>query len=420
MKRGINQLHLELSIFKIGREVRAKFASNSFLLKNGIIMKTVSTINVALMIVSVCVAILAVIISVAVVILFVQQDQLLESQNAELKKQIRKLQEQVQQAANPNKKTTRNQLVEILYDEKKTEHALLEPLSETVKKRVPAANERLRRDAALDFVKLEYEAGKRWRDMDLSNAFLSGVDLNFYELKRLKINGALERSDFSNADLRNSSFRNTNLYGSNFKGADLQRADLFGAELEDSAFSGANMNKANLGSVNAVGASFIETQLAGVNFYAANLEGAYFWDSHLEGARFWRAHLEDAAMSRAFLEQAEFREAHMEEIVLSGANLEGASFANARMENADLRGAYLAGANFYGTSLEGAMVDSPDWIKNLRHLDPPVKHFRFDDWSLIKDENDFDGKFFMLRGPVVAKKPAIKISEFSEKNEIGK
>ncbi len=330
-------------------------------------------------------------------------------QQAALQQQISVLQQQLKQQAQPDQFTPRNQLIAILFDARADDPERKEPQNKLTphhkQKRVPAFNERLRRDAALEFVKLEYDAGKRWHEIDLSNAFLSGVNLSRHELIKLNIKDALIRSNFCDADLRSANFRNSSFGSTNFKRADLARADFSGAEMEGVVFSGANLDKANLISVHAEGASIIQAQARGANFYAANLKDVLFWESHLEGASFWNANLEDASLGGADLKEASFRNAFMLGTELMGSNLEGASFMGAYMEKADLRGAALTGANFYGASLAGAIVDSPDWINQLRNLDPPVENFQFNRWSIVNGEDDYGESVYRLDGPLTALKP---------------
>lgn len=358
-------------------------------------------------------SLLSLILAVILGGLYLQLRHTSQIQQSALQQQISELRQQLEQPPPPDQLTPRNQLVAILFDAKPEEPEQKEPQNNQTphhkQKRVPAFNERLRRDAALEFVKLEYDAGKRWREIDLSNAFLNGVNLSERELGKLNVKDALEWSDFNKADLRKSSFEKTNLFHSDFMSANLERAYLWGAELGNAAFSGANMNHANLGMIKAEGASFIETQLRGVDFYGAFLKNAYFWESDLEGASFWKANLEDTALGGASLKGASFRDAFMLSTELVGSNLEGASFGGAYLEKADLRGAALAGANFYGAALAGAVVDSPDWIDQLRKLDPPVENFQYDRWSIVKGEDEFGEPVYRLDGPLTARKPELPL-----------
>ena len=88
--------------------------------------------------------------------------------------------------------------------------------------------------------------------VDLSDAFLHGIDLK---------GGDLGRSNFSSADIRGGSFKDArmeyanltsaNIRNGSFQGADLrnatlQDADLQGADLGDANLEGADLSKADL------------------------------------------------------------------------------------------------------------------------------------------------------------------------------
>ena len=98
--------------------------------------------------------------------------------------------------------------------------------------------------------------------VDVSNAFLQGVDLN----------GAnLLRANFRSADIRDGSFvgsqlEDADLTSANLRHADSQRADFHNANLEDADLFGANLGQADLTGAHLAKADLRNTDLHGANW----------------------------------------------------------------------------------------------------------------------------------------------------------
>src|SRR5262249_45003547 len=98
--------------------------------------------------------------------------------------------------------------------------------------------------------------------VDVSDAFLQGVELN----------GAnLPRADFRSADIRDGSFvgsqlEDADLTSANLRHADLQKADFHNANLEDSDLFGANLGQADLTGAHLAKADLRNTDLHGAKW----------------------------------------------------------------------------------------------------------------------------------------------------------
>ena len=98
--------------------------------------------------------------------------------------------------------------------------------------------------------------------VDVSDAFLQGVDLN----------GAnLLRANFRSADIRDGSFvgaqlEDADLTSANLRHADLQNADLQNANLEDADLFGADLDQANLTGARLARADLRDTDLHGTKW----------------------------------------------------------------------------------------------------------------------------------------------------------
>jgi len=97
--------------------------------------------------------------------------------------------------------------------------------------------------------------------VDVSDAFLQGVDLNGANLLR----------PIRSADIRDGSFVGSHLEGAdltsaNLRHADLRKADLHNADLEDADLFGADLGQANLTGVHLGKADLRNTDLRGIKW----------------------------------------------------------------------------------------------------------------------------------------------------------
>jgi hypothetical protein len=88
--------------------------------------------------------------------------------------------------------------------------------------------------------------------VDVSDAFLQGIDLGGADLVRANFRGAdvrrgnLSKSRLEYADLSSANFRGANFRSANLRRASLEDADLNGTDLSESDLQGANLSKADL------------------------------------------------------------------------------------------------------------------------------------------------------------------------------
>jgi uncharacterized protein YjbI with pentapeptide repeats len=195
--------------------------------------------------------------------------------------------------------------------------------------------------------------------IDLSNANLSGANLNKADLSESNLSGAI----LSGVNLSEANLSKVNLSGAILSGVNFNKAILIEAN-----FSGANLSKAILSRANLSGAN-----LRGANLSEAILDGAKF----LNRANLYRADLNGADLGAAILDRAYLMEANLGKAKLDGASLKEASLDKANLSGANLNGADLNGADLNGADFRGA--------KNL--VVPQVKSAQY--WNLAKYDEHF-------------------------------
>tara|TARA_R110002111_G_scaffold247140_5_gene310192 strand:- start:2710 stop:3804 length:1095 start_codon:yes stop_codon:yes gene_type:complete len=145
----------------------------------------------------------------------------------------------------------------------------------------------------------------------------------------------------------------------------------------------------------------LEGALQGVDFGAARMAGANFTDTNLQGAIFRGGNLESARFFSSNLTDSD----------LQATNLEGVIFHESRLSGARLHGAYIKRTIFYGAFLNGAIVRTPQWLKEYKQIAPGLKVFRLDQYKLIEQKDDAGKSIYVFDGqdPVLlAKKPKIE------------
>src|SRR6201995_2193878 len=111
--------------------------------------------------------------------------------------------------------------------------------------------------------------------VDVSDAFLQGIDLSGADLGR---------SNFSSADVRGGNFKGArmefaNLASANIRNGSLQNTDLRNATLQDADLNGADLQGANLGGVDLSKADLRNADLRNVRWSAiANIKLANIFD----------------------------------------------------------------------------------------------------------------------------------------------
>ena len=126
-----------------------------------------------------------------------------------------------------------------------------------------------------------------WTGNQLSGADFEKVDLNQADLRGV----LLQYASFSKAKLNGADFRGSYLGDTNFVGADLRRANFEGCSLSSSNFTKANLTEAilingRLARCNFENANLYRADLSGARLTGARLNGAIFDDAILKGTRF--------------------------------------------------------------------------------------------------------------------------------------
>jgi len=135
------------------------------------------------------------------------------------------------------------------------------------------------------------------KDVDLSNANLSGVNFRNANLKGVNLTDtALEGSDFLDASLEDAK-----LLSANLEGALLWNVVLTGADLRD-----VNLNNVNLVGANLVNANLFSASLENADLRGANLRLAILNNANLEGAKLQGTTLPDGTTWHERVDMARF------------------------------------------------------------------------------------------------------------------
>ena len=219
--------------------------------------------------------------------------------------------------------------------------------------------------------------GLNFRKINLSNAYIPGVDLRESDLSQ---------ANFKNANLTSSKLNNANLSETNFNGANLNNAQLHKARIQGTDLRGANLNLAVGLTCDQIHSAMTDedTQFPdyilreeildskfqcrnildgkGLNFRKINLSNAYIPGVDLRESDLSQANFENANLTSSKLNNANLNEANF-----NGANLNTAQLHKARIQRADLRGANLNGAvGLTCDQILSAIIDEntqfPDYI----------------------------------------------------------
>lgn len=211
---------------------------------------------------------------------------------------------------------------------------------------------------------------------DLSNADLSGLDLDKANLEGAILSGAnLAEADLSGAYLVGADLIGVNLTKTdlsraklglaNLAGATMEAVDLHAASLPLANLQDTTMIKAELGGVNLTGAYVVNADLSEADLTEftstgfipflglqrfrlyANLRGA-----DLRGSTLTMADLDDAVLSDANLQETVLTDANFNDVALRGANLTGATIAAEDLAEAKLCGATMPSGEVFTEGCE--------------------------------------------------------------------
>lgn len=217
----------------------------------------------------------------------------------------------------------------------------------------------------------------RQPELNLSECFLAGVNLEWVHLQGADLTGAhliganLGEAQLQEANLRGAQLQRANCRNMKADGVILTDARLDGADLTQGSFMGgtlvdASLEKANLKEAHLDGANLSYAHLKDCDLRLAylidtflteaQLPGADLAEAHLEGADLRKANLGGASLSEAHLERANLMGTHLHEANMRSAHLVGANLGLANLVGAYLREAHLEGANLRSASLEGAYL----------------------------------------------------------------
>jgi uncharacterized protein YjbI with pentapeptide repeats len=204
---------------------------------------------------------------------------------------------------------------------------------------------RLNSDRKARLLQFLYEAGllhKENRVIDLTGAYLSGIDLHFSNLS-----GGSPFLIAASAGFRTDKPSNA----ANLRGAILRDANLEDAVLSDTDLIEADLSEADLS----------HADLGGADLFTANLQEANLSNAHLAGADLSFARLKGADLSKADLTK-EIWESRGGTTVPHARNDADMSYAD--LKNADLSDANLSGAKLTDTDLSDAHMSGVEGITN--------------------------------------------------------
>ncbi|QLE45280.1 pentapeptide repeat-containing protein (plasmid) [Nostoc sp. C052] len=163
-------------------------------------------------------------------------------------------------------------------------------------------------------------------NINLSRANLEGADLDNANLDEAFLQNAyLKRVNFSGASLKNSILKKSVISNAIFCGADLTLADLSETEICNANFAGLEIS-----------GNIVNCDLSGTNLTMANLSNAYLYRSN-----FSKANLTKANLTKAFFVDAVLWKANFTEALLCETNLKTTKAISANFNNATLTGACI-------------------------------------------------------------------------------
>lgn len=180
------------------------------------------------------------------------------------------------------------------------------------------------------------------QEIDLRGAKLSGGDLHFLPLQRLRAGLTLQEWQSATPEQRERAC------------IDLTGAILRGTILEDAILRGAHLDKANLFRANLRNAQLHAAQLRGVDLRNSILEHANLRGVDLTHALLNSAQLEGADIHRGILVGADLSNVRATKARLTSVRLNHAIGVKAVLDLADLRNAHLIGSNFRAAFFSGA------------------------------------------------------------------
>jgi len=102
-------------------------------------------------------------------------------------------------------------------------------------------------------------------EIDLSEAYIPGVNLHRAQLERIRLDGTnLSRATLTGAFLRGGTLRGVILEDANLRDADLRESDLTGADLRQAILRSSLLDGANILGAKLNGATLLQTDLSGV------------------------------------------------------------------------------------------------------------------------------------------------------------
>lgn len=244
----------------------------------------------------------------------------------------------------------------------------------------------------------------RWREdsgtrqIDLSDADLSELDLRGIDLEKANLAGAnlegvlLDEANLAQANLQGAILKKARIENARFPRANLSHADLSEALARNADFTQAtishanlrqvNLERARLSSANLERAVLRGAHLSGAGFHSANLSHADLTGATAVNTGFSKASLRYALFDRASCHRANFAEAVANHVSFVGATLNQTSMAHAVLRRADLRDANLGRASLESARLQRARIDGADFFEanltaaNMGHVlgAPNAKH----------------------------------------------
>ncbi|CAB3669078.1 DUF2169 family type VI secretion system accessory protein [Achromobacter pestifer] len=172
------------------------------------------------------------------------------------------------------------------------------------------------------------------RDLNLTGADLSGMDLSNVNFQRAILAGA------TLADAR-------------LDGSDLSDAVLAGADLTRASMRGVNLTRANLGRAHCVQTDFAKSQITETTWDHAHCERCSFLDSAWQLGRLHQTRLKDCDLSRAVFSQWTAMSATLEGCRFNEARLDQCLFMQGALANADFAHANLVRVGFMDVAFSG-------------------------------------------------------------------
>ena len=200
--------------------------------------------------------------------------------------------------------------------------------------------------------------GERHPDLagvDLSDAVLNGINLQFTDLRGSRLRGAKMTAAFDYAVLDEADLTDASLWSSRFEETQLRRV---------------TADRCSFNSSRIVACNFSGAKLRGASFERCYMEDTILDDADLSDASFYQADLWMAFLRNAVLKKTNLRAANLYQAKLSGATIADCDLQRAVFVESDISGTTITDCRVFGVSAWDLRRDKGTRQQGLRVSKP--------------------------------------------------